>query len=87
MKAFFRILRSLIYVLAFILFFGWIALGVRVFDNKMGIILPLWSRKAGIIFMIAGGFLVFICIFLFITRGKGTPAVFDPPVEFVATIL
>jgi protein-S-isoprenylcysteine O-methyltransferase Ste14 len=34
--------------------------------------------------MIAGGILVMICVMVFIFRGKGTPAVFDPPSEFVA---
>jgi protein-S-isoprenylcysteine O-methyltransferase Ste14 len=34
--------------------------------------------------MIIGGFIDFICISLFIHRGQGTPAVFDPPVKFIA---
>jgi protein-S-isoprenylcysteine O-methyltransferase Ste14 len=84
-NTFFRILRSIIYVPLFILFFGWIALRVRVYDPKIGIELPGWTRLPGIIFMIAGGFLVLTCVVIFITRGKGTPAAFDPPTEFVAT--
>lgn len=85
MNTFFRIFRSIIYVPAFILFFGWIALRVRVYDSKIGIELPRWTRLPGIIFMIAGGFLVLTCVGIFIIRGKGTPAAFDPPTEFVAT--
>ena len=85
MKFFLRILRSVIYAPLFILSFGWIALNVRVYDSKIGVILPLWTRPSGIIFMTIGGMLVLLCIVVFIIRGKGTPAPFDPPTEFVAT--
>jgi protein-S-isoprenylcysteine O-methyltransferase Ste14 len=85
MKLLFIILRSIIYVPLFILLFGWIALNVRVFDQQIDISLPLWARSIGIIFMTVGGILVLICVVVFIFRGKGTPAVFDPPTEFVAT--
>ena len=84
MKQFLIILRSIIYVPLFILLFGWIALNVRMFDTEFGISLPQWTRNVGIVFMIAGGILVMICVMVFIFRGKGTPAVFDPPSEFVA---
>lgn len=35
--------------------------------------------------MAIGAILVLVCVVLFIFRGKGTPAVFDPPTEFVAS--
>src|SRR3990172_2750465 len=41
-------------------------------------------KPVGIVLMILGGILCLICILVFIIRGKGTPAVFDPPTEFVA---
>ena len=85
MKLLFIILRSIIYVPLFILLFGWIALNVRVFDQQIDISLPLWARSIGIIFMTVGGILVLTCVVVFIIRGKGTPAVFDPPTDFVAT--
>ncbi len=85
MKLLFRILRSIIYVPAFILSFGWMADGVRVYDAELGVALPLWTRPPGIIFIIVGGIIVLMCVVVFIIRGKGTPAAFDPPVEFVAT--
>ena len=85
MKLFFIILRSIIYVPLFILFFGWIALNVRGFDRQIGALLPLWARSIGIVFMTAGGILVLTCVAVFIIRGRGTPAVFDPPTQFVAT--
>ncbi len=62
-------------------------MNVRVFDLKFGVTLPLWTRSIGLIFMVGGGILVLICVAVFIIRGKGTPAVFDPPTEFVATVL
>jgi protein-S-isoprenylcysteine O-methyltransferase Ste14 len=64
--------------------FGWLALGLRVFDSRLGVILPSWVVSAGIILMVLGGMLVLFCITTFVFIGKGTPAVFDPPREFVA---
>ena len=84
MKLFFLTLRSIIYVPLFILLFSWIALRVQVFDSKIGVTLQNWTTLPGIIFMFAGGALVLMCVAVFIIRGKGTPAVFDPPREFVA---
>src|SRR5688572_24945452 len=84
MNLFFTILRSVIYVPLFILFFGWIALNVRVFDKKIGIALPQWASIVGIITMTVGAILVLICVAVFVFKGKGTPAIFDPPKEFVA---
>jgi len=83
MQTLFPFIRSLIYVPAFILFFGWIALRVRVYDKDIGL-LPEWTIIPGIILMVMGAVLALMCIVVFIIRGKGTPAVFDPPVEFVA---
>jgi protein-S-isoprenylcysteine O-methyltransferase Ste14 len=83
MEILFSFLRLLIYVPAFILFFGWIALRVRVYDKHIGL-LPQWTILPGIVLMIIGGLLCLICVGVFVVRGKGTPAVFDPPIEFVA---
>ena len=85
MKLFFTVFRSIIYVPLFILFFRWLALNVRVYDTKIGVTLPQWVTIIGIIAMLIGGLLVLLCVLVFIIRGKGTPAVFDPPREFVAT--
>src|SRR5574341_359696 len=84
MQTFFIALRTLVYVPGFLFFFGWIALGVRAYDQSVGVVLPAWTRVVGIIVMIAGSVLVLICVGVFAARGKGTPAVFDPPREFVA---
>lgn len=84
MKLFFIILRSLIYVPLFILLFGWLALNVRVYDEKLGVGLPQWVSIIGIVSMAVGSILILICVGFFVIRGQGTPAVFDPPREFVA---
>jgi protein-S-isoprenylcysteine O-methyltransferase Ste14 len=78
------ILRSLIYVPAFILFFRWIALSVRPYDQIIGVILSSWTILIGIVFMIIGGFIGLICTIVFIRYGQGTPAIFDPPTKFIA---
>jgi protein-S-isoprenylcysteine O-methyltransferase Ste14 len=38
----------------------------------------------GVAAMAAGGVLILTCVGLFASRGRGTPAPFDPPREFVA---
>jgi protein-S-isoprenylcysteine O-methyltransferase Ste14 len=69
------------------LLFAWIALSARRFDPALGVSLPegIIAKACGIALMTAGGSLVFTCIAIFVVRGKGTPALFDAPREFVAT--
>jgi protein-S-isoprenylcysteine O-methyltransferase Ste14 len=83
----FTALRTAIYVAGFLLLFAWIALQVRVFDPALGVSLPAGATMGaiGILLMIAGGALVLSCIIIFVVRGKGTPALFDAPREFVAS--
>ena len=85
MKLLFRIFRSVIYVSLFIIAFGWIALQFRVYDPGIGMVMPSWTTAPGIVLMVVGIVLVLICAATFVYIGKGTPAVFDPPTEFVAT--
>lgn len=76
-------LRALVYMTGFLFVFGWIARRVRAFDGSLGV-LPAWSPSLGIVLAVAGGLVVLACAGVFIVRGRGTPAVFDPPREFVA---
>jgi protein-S-isoprenylcysteine O-methyltransferase Ste14 len=85
MNDLFVLVRSIIYVPLFILLFGWLALEVKVFDKEMGIRIPPGLSIIGIILMAGGGLLVLVCAGVFVLRGKGTPAVFDPPKRFVAS--
>ncbi|TAM79464.1 MAG: isoprenylcysteine carboxyl methyltransferase [Acidobacteria bacterium] len=77
-------LRALAYMTGFLLFFAWLALRVRAFDRALQVMLPDVVEIPGIVLMVAGGVLVLACVGTFIVRGKGTPAPFDAPREFVA---
>ncbi len=72
------------YVTGFIFLWGWLSFSFRGFDSQIAFELPEWCYLVGIILMIAGSALSLSCIVLFSFRGKGTPAPFDPPLEFVA---
>ncbi|MGH2574659.1 MAG: methyltransferase family protein [Ignavibacteria bacterium] len=81
----FTAIKSLVYGSIFVLFWGVIALNVRKFDRYFSFSLPVWTPVAGIVLMAAGGILALICAAVFVRRGRGTPAPFDPPREFVIT--
>lgn len=76
--------RTLLYATGFILFFGWIALRLRAYDHNFGFAFPGGVRPIGAILMSAGAALAILCIATFVIRGRGTPALFDPPRQFVA---
>ncbi len=78
-------MKALIYAAGFLLLFGWIALGVQNFDGYFGVTLPLWTDLIGVVVMLIGVSLVLTCVGVFVARGRGTTAVFDPPKEFVGT--
>jgi len=84
MKTAFVAVRAILYASAFILFFGWLALGARRYDGRIGVALPAALKIPGLLVMIPSGILALACIGNFIARGKGTPAPFDPPRVFVA---
>ncbi len=83
-QTWFNGLRSAFYASGFILFFAWIALEVRAFDGSFNFALPAATVVLGIILMLAGAALAISCIATFVIRGRGTPALFDPPRQFVA---
>jgi protein-S-isoprenylcysteine O-methyltransferase Ste14 len=68
----------------FLLFFGWIALRVRAFDQRFGLSLPAAAEIPGTVLAALGAILVLGCAGVFILRGRGTPAIFDAPRAFVA---
>lgn len=84
MKGLWIAARSLVYMAGFFGLWGWIALSVRRFDPVLGIALPEMLQLAGVAAMVVGGCLGLVCVGMFITLGRGTPAPFDPPTEFVA---
>ena len=85
MKSTFTVLRTIVYATVFFSFFTWLTLLLRSFDRSLGVCLPAGAAVPGILLMGAGGILGITCIVLFVSRGKGTPAPFDAPKEFVVT--
>jgi protein-S-isoprenylcysteine O-methyltransferase Ste14 len=84
MRTLFVTVRTLIYGTAFLSFFGWLAFRVRTFDRSFGWSLPAGTAIPGILLVLVGGIIGLSCIWVFVVRGRGTPAPFDPPREFVA---
>ncbi|HEX5761364.1 MAG TPA: isoprenylcysteine carboxylmethyltransferase family protein [Thermoanaerobaculia bacterium] len=81
----FTVLRGAVYSAAFFWLWAWLAVSVRPYDEKLPVSLPLWLRPVGYVLAAAGALLAGWCIATFVTRGRGTPAPFDPPREFVAS--
>jgi protein-S-isoprenylcysteine O-methyltransferase Ste14 len=81
----FTVLRGVIYSAAFIWLWTWVAVSVRPLDAKLPVSVPLWIRPIGWMLALAGGLLAATCIATFVTTGRGTPAPFDPPRQFVAS--
>lgn len=83
MKTLVLAVRAALYACAFLLFWGWLDLGSRRFDASLGGALPEWTPWLGLPLLAVGAALMIACVGLFVFRGRGTPAPFDPPTEFV----
>ena len=77
--------RAIVYAAVFVLFWGWLAYRVHLEDDRLGVRLPGWTAGPGIALMVIGAALAFTCVGFFVVRGRGTPAPFDAPREFVAS--
>lgn len=77
-------LRAAVYASVFIAGWGWLAFAVRPWDALLGGPLPGWLPAIGAVLLIGGAGVALTCVVLFVVRGKGTPAPFDAPREFVA---
>lgn len=84
-RAAFIALRGVIFATLFVLLWLWLATVVRQFDAAIPLSMPTWLQPLGFAFASAGSVLVASCVAVFITRGEGTPAPFDPPRSFVLT--
>ena len=80
----FIILRGLIYATGFVCLWAWIAVLVRPFDTHLPISIPAGLHLIGYGVFCLGVLLAASCVGIFITKGQGTPAPFDPPRVFVA---
>jgi protein-S-isoprenylcysteine O-methyltransferase Ste14 len=77
--------RSALYASCFVGLWAWLAVSVRRLDDHLPVAMPLWLRPVGIVVGLCGAVLALWCVVAFTTRGRGTPAPFDPPMQFVAT--
>jgi protein-S-isoprenylcysteine O-methyltransferase Ste14 len=81
----FTILRGLVYSALFVWLWAWLTVSVRRYDASIPVALPAWMRPIGWVLTVVGALIAAACIGTFVTRGRGTPAPFDPPRAFVAT--
>ena len=77
--------RGLLYAAGFIFLWAWLAVSLRPLDARLAIQIPGWLRPVGWALGIGGAILTTWCVAAFLTEGRGTPAPFDPPREFVAS--
>ena len=84
MNTVFIAIRAVAVMCVFVWLCAWIALGLRSYDRQYGLALPAWTETLSIPVMFAGAALCLTCIATFVVRGRGTPAPFDPPRQFVA---
>ena len=63
---------------------AWLAVSVRPFDARLPFTIPVWAFPLGLVLILIGSLLALWCIVTFLARRRSTPALFDPPREFVA---
>ena len=81
MRTLFTAARTAFFMTGFVVFWGWIALGV---DRRWPLPLPDWTRAPGAVLIALGATLALASAGAFVIWGRGTPAPFDAPREFVA---
>lgn len=78
-------LRAILWASGFVALWTWLALRARELDVAAGRSLPFAVVFPGLALALPGAALALSTIVLFVVRGLGTPAVFDPPRRFVAS--
>jgi protein-S-isoprenylcysteine O-methyltransferase Ste14 len=78
-------LRAIFYASAFVALWTFVALSLRRLDPRLGGVLPSWLVPIGWCLALAGAVVAATSIVLFVKDGRGTPALFDSPREFVAS--
>jgi protein-S-isoprenylcysteine O-methyltransferase Ste14 len=76
-------LRSVVYASAFVLLWFGVVAAVRPLDDRIPLSLPEWARFPGWVIAAVGALVALWCIGAFTLVGRGTPAPFDAPREFV----
>jgi protein-S-isoprenylcysteine O-methyltransferase Ste14 len=73
----FAFVRTLAYIVVFLIAWGWAASAVRRFDPAIGVSLPSWLSVPGYLIFAAGLAGLVFCVLVLPLRGLGTPAPFD----------
>jgi protein-S-isoprenylcysteine O-methyltransferase Ste14 len=76
--------KALIFATAFIGGWIWVIRSIQPLSREWDAMLPSWPAWLGPAVLATGVVGVIVCISLFVVRGRGTPALFDAPVKFVA---
>jgi protein-S-isoprenylcysteine O-methyltransferase Ste14 len=76
--------RSLLYATGFVLLWAWVVASAMPHDARIAVELPAWLEIPGLVLAALGAAITLSCVLTFALIGKGTPAPFDPPREFVA---
>lgn len=61
--------RTVLYVIGFLFFFGWLALNVHRFDRSLPSSLPGGTEIPGVVFLFVGGTSGLTCVRVFVVRG------------------
>jgi protein-S-isoprenylcysteine O-methyltransferase Ste14 len=80
----FAAIRGIVYASVFVALWTWVVLTVRPLDQWIAIEFPAWLQLPGVLVAGLGLALALSCVAVFALKGKGTPAPFDAPREFVA---
>ncbi|HEV3076246.1 MAG TPA: isoprenylcysteine carboxylmethyltransferase family protein [Thermoanaerobaculia bacterium] len=84
MRSLWTAMRALVYTSLFVWLWGWVALSLRPYDERLGGALRPWAVLLGWAVMAVGAALAASCVWTFVRRGQGTPAPFDAPRQVVA---
>jgi protein-S-isoprenylcysteine O-methyltransferase Ste14 len=76
--------KALFFTAATIAMWFWVILQVQPLSRRWDRALPAWIAAVGAIALIIGTVGVIVCVLMFVARGRGTPALFDAPRQFVA---
>ena len=85
MRSLFVAARAVLWASGFIALWTWLALRARDADIAAGRYLPFAGVFPGLVLAALWAVLALACIVTFVIRGRGTPALFDPPRQFVAS--
>jgi protein-S-isoprenylcysteine O-methyltransferase Ste14 len=80
----FASLRGFLYAACFVWIWWRVVVYARAWDARIAFSIPEWLRVPGMILVILGSIIALSCVATFAFVGKGTPAPFDAPREFVA---